>query len=116
MHPKRGLGCWGLGAWEPVSGSEDRSINTQTAGVARAGCGSESSVREEGTGSPEKSGLAKANGSRGDRSRARRSPREENVLGEQGLMHKDLWVLSRCGWGCVEGEKPKAETRPCCLL
>lgn len=30
-------------------------------------------------------------------------------------MHKDLWVSSRCGWGCVEGEKLKAETRPCCL-
>lgn len=26
-------------------------------------------------------------------------------------MHKDLWVLSRCGWGCVEGGREGREGR-----
>lgn len=86
------------GVLETVSGSEDRSINTQTAEAGGASCGSESSTREEGAGSPEKAGLAKANGSR------ERAGLALDVLhgkrtfpGEQGLMHKDLWFSSRCG-------------------
>lgn len=89
MHPKRGLGCWGPGTF---SGSEVRSINTQTA--------------QEGAGGPEKAGLAKANDSReSGGALPTLSPLSENVARGAGS-HAQGFVVSEPMWvGCVEGEK-----------
>lgn len=77
-----------LGVLEPVSGSEDRSINTQIAEAGEAGCGSESRAREP----PRKWGCQK-----------QKFPESRVSCTE------DLWTADRRGSGYVECEKRMSE-------